>query len=340
MRSRNIIDFSQFCQWGVSQVEVGKENFAWYVIDLAKEYPPIDFLLKYNGVGCLPRGDLQAMAGKLKSGKTFACICMEVAMLRGEYMGFEAQKASIKILHVDTEQSPGNIVDRVRVVHALCGWPTHVNSDRYRVITLRECSTEERLGKIVEAIEQFMPDFVLIDGVRDLCADFNDIGESSSLVGKLMGLCNRYRVGIMNILHENKNDTNMRGHLGSELGNKSSEIYQVSRDKSGKVSVEQTACRNAPVEKWSFSICDGVPQPETASYLNKTQLRRDEILISIFKRKASYTYTELVTEFMPMYGCEERWAKKLIGEALTDGRLRKEGDLYHCILLPSDDELF
>lgn len=335
----NSLDFSKFCLWDSEQINIDSSSLDKYIIDMTKEYPPIDFLLSYNGVGCVPKGDLQAVTGKLKAGKTFACICIEVAMLKGEHMGIKSLKDDIKILHVDTEQSSGNIVDRASILHSLCGWAEKENNDRFNVITLRECDYTKRISIIEQAIEKFNPDFMLIDGVRDLCADFNDIKESSLLIGDLMRFCNEYEIAIMCVLHENKNDSNMRGHLGTELGNKCSEVYKISKNENtGVILVEQTVSRNEPIDKWSFSINDeGVPQVESVANVNVKTQRRNEVLQTLFKKKGVYSYTELVNDYKPLLGCAERTAKLHIANALKENVLFQNGSSYSYIF-PSDED--
>lgn len=334
------IDFGCFCQWEACQINTDFGTFGKYIIDMTKDYPPVDFLLKYNGVGCIPQGELQAITGKMKAGKSFACLCVEVAMLNGKFMGFEAQKDNIRILHIDTEQSPGNIINKIGTAHSLCGWPIRANNERLRILSLCECPFHERLEKIIEAIYSFAPDFVFIDGIRDLCRDFNDISESMDVVNTLLTVAREQHVGIMCVLHENKNDTNMRGHLGTELGNKSSEIFKVSQDASGVITVEQTVCRNEYIDKWAFTINKGVPEQHEVSQGNKVRQRRDEALQIIFRNKTSYIHTDLVNEFMPLYGCKERCAKGHIGDALKEGMLCKKDDLYYYVFPPDEDDLF
>ncbi len=323
------IDFSRFCDWDADQVDIRNTGLEKHIVDMTKSYPPVDFLLQYNGVGCVPKGDLQAMTGKMKNGKSFACSCLEAAMLTGDFMGFEALKENIRILHVDTEQSIATIAKRAKTVHSMCDWPIDKNDERYRTISLRDCS--DRLGVIVEAIERFTPDFVLIDGIRDLLGDFNDTKESFVLIDELLGLCSKYGVGIMCVLHENKANEDMRGHLGTELGNKCTEIFKVKLDKgAGIVSVDQAFCRNEPIEKWAFSIGEGgVPQQQAVSYVNATKLRRDNSFAAIFKERSFYTHTELWEAFVVEYGCKERAAKKHITDATNDNILRKRDNLYY-----------
>lgn len=54
-----------------------------------KELPQRAFLFRMMGKPCFPQGELVAVTGKAKSGKTFFCSALMVAALRGECMGIK-----------------------------------------------------------------------------------------------------------------------------------------------------------------------------------------------------------------------------------------------------------
>ena len=322
--SSRILDFSRFCEWNTDQSN--DHPLDSYRIDLSKQYPLIDYLLLRNGVGCLPRGDLQVITGKQKAGKSYVSLCLEVALLRGEFMGFTATKENYRILHIDTEQHESNVSDKVRKVHLLCGFPEERN-DRFIVLTLRKLSSKERLEKCIEAIEEYHPNFVVIDGIRDLCKDFNDITESANLVGILMTLCSQHQIAIMNVIHENKADKNMRGHLGTELANKSSEVYSALND-NNLIKIEQTICRNALIDKWAFLIDEEGMPISSVGQLTTQQQKRSNALAAIFENSESYIHTKLIEEFMKEYGCQKPAAIDNINTAIKERTLIKTDNLY------------
>ena len=331
--SSRVLDFSRFCERDVDQVN--DHPLDHYRIDLSKQYPRIDYLLTRNGTGCLPRGDLQVITGKQKAGKSYVLLCLEVALLRGEFMGFISTKENYRILHIDTEQHESNVSKKVSIVHLLCGLPEERN-DRFIVLTLRKLSSKERLEKCIEAIEEYRPDLVVIDGIRDLCKDFNDITESADLVGILMTLCSQYQIAIMNVIHENKADKNMRGHLGTELANKSSEVYSAAND-NNLIKIEQSICRNAPIDRWAFIIdAEGMPI-SSVGQLTLQQQKRSNALAAIFGNNENYAHTKLIDEFMKEYGCQKRAAIDNISTAIREGILIKQGNLYMLATDENDD---
>ena len=324
-----LLALDNFCNNESTQISV--VNQEEYILDLSKDYPPIDFLLEHKGIGCIPRGDIQGVAGKQKAGKTFALTVIVTALLKGEYMEFKATRNDLKILYIDTEQATANVVKKIKTIHSLSGWSEKDNNERLQVLCLRQYSYIERQNIVFEKIEAFGPDAVVIDGLRDLCEDFNNIGESAALVGKLMQISSQYNTALINVLHENKSrtDTNMKGHLGTELANKVSETYKVSSKKDDKnspvITVEQEYCRNRPIDKWSFTInSDGIPVMVDVEDINATRDKRDKAFIKVFSKYEKLSYKDLVENLEIVYHCKESMAKKLIREAKIDGVINQD----------------
>lgn len=294
-----------------------------YWVDLAKDYPPMDYLLSRNGVGCVPRGDIQGLGGKMKNGKTTAGLCMIVAMLKGKFMGFEATGDNYKCLIVDTEQSIINAADKAKIIHRLLGWPEKTSNPRLRSLSLRNAPREKRMALFAEAIKVMRPDFVLLDGVADVCIDFMDSAKSRETIDFLMKLSKT--CAIMCVLHTNKKDEEFRGHLGTELVNKCSEAYVVTKT-DGIAKVKQTVCRNEPLSDWAFSFGEGgVPEAETL--ISKADTKKDELskaFADIFQHKSEYNYTDLYKICMDKFGIKERRAKDIIKEAVERSIIGKD----------------
>lgn len=291
-------------------------------IDLTKNYPPMDYLLTRHGVGCIPRGDIQGLGGKMKNGKTTAGLCIVIALLKGEFMGFKSARNNYKCLIVDTEQSVINAVGKVKIIHRLVGWPENTNSQRLVSISLRNISPEKRLGYLEEAINIEQPDFVLLDGVADICTDFMDSAKSRETIDKLMKLSKT--CAIMCVLHTNKKDEEFRGHLGTELMNKCSEAYVVCKtDDIAKV--RQVVCRNEQLADWAFSIGEGgVPEGEVI--LSKADEKKDElskVFAKIFGEKGEYCYTDLCKACMAEFKVKDRRAKDIMKEAVQQSIISK-----------------
>ena len=278
------------------------EQLAWnevrkYLLDPREDYPEPYFLFEYNGVPFSTLGGIQAISGQKKNGKSFVLTQLMAAVLaeKGsdrvaeflpglavpertiEYLGHEP-----KVLYVDTEMEKLNSAKVLRRVHWLCGWDMKVPSDRFSVLWLRtveddgetkEKAYQKRFRIIQQAIDLMKPDVVFIDGVRDIIGDFNDNAESASLVLKLMALAEKKGICIWCALHMNPrpgndDESKMRGHLGTELGNKVTDtlVSIKKKDATGVTfTVKQLDARGKDMDDWKFTVTDdagnlGVPK--------------------------------------------------------------------------------
>lgn len=340
------IDLSRFNARGPEQLE--HRTWRDMVIDPAVDYLPPEFLLRIGGVGVFPRGDIQAIKGKAKAGKTTVMALLTAGMLANDFTDklevFSRPKDNLRILHVDTEQHARSVAWKQKTVYRLIDADPGDPLSNYAVLSLREFSFSDRWDIAKEAIHDFKPDFVLIDGIVDMIADFNDSAESKAFISELMALASRENCAICCVLHENKGkgDNTMRGHLGTELLNKCSETYQVSQ-LNGIFTVAQTESRNAPAPDFAFTIdseglpvmADETPQArgKSSNYLERVQIIRG------FFPDQGMRYKDLVAESMERFGVGERTAKNTIKEFLHGDILFKDrNNVYH--LKKQDDDLF
>lgn len=275
--------------------EINAEELRKYWLDPSIEYPEPHFLFEYNSVGFSPIGGIQAISGQKKNGKTFVLAqLMAVALGKGgrldEYLpGLRTRDDTIewlghepKVLYCDTEMEQLNTAKVLRRVHWLLEWDMKERSERFFVLWLREVpktekttANRERWRLIKNAIEMVNPDIVFVDGLRDLVNDFNDNSESSAIVGEMMSLASKKHLCIWNVLHmnprpQNDDESKMRGHLGTELGNKVSDTFVSIKKKdagTGRVTftVKQQDARGKDVDDWKFEIVDdagglGIPR--------------------------------------------------------------------------------
>jgi hypothetical protein len=267
-----------------------------YWLDPTVEYPEPHFLYEFHGVGFSPLGGIQAISGQKKNGKTFVLAQLMAAALGygneriADYLpGLTIRESTVehlghapRVLYCDTEMERLNSAKVLRRVHWLCGWDMKAPSDRFAVLWLREVPkpeqdtcNHERWRLIKSAIEVFSPDIVFVDGLRDLVNDFNSNEESSQIINEMMSLASQREMCIWNVLHMNPRPSNddeskMRGHLGTELGNKVSDTFISIKKKdatTGDVTfcVKQNDARGKDVDDWKFRVTDdagglGIPR--------------------------------------------------------------------------------
>ena len=230
-------------------------------------YEKPNFALYRNGIGFAPLGNIMAICAEAKNGKSWLMQQFVLAILKGDFCGMTSELENPKILYFDTEQDKYDTKMIQTRVHYVMGWPFEEDKDAFQLYSMDDFDLmkkdqtiqQNRLFAIELAIEHYKPNVVFIDGVRDLIFDFNDLAESATLVQKLMSLARRNNILICTVLHVNPNSDKMRGHLGTEMQNKTTDVFTVKKEDSGGVKqfkVKQIAARHQDVEDWTFWIND------------------------------------------------------------------------------------
>lgn len=226
--------------------------------------PPHEFLFHWNDTPCFARGELVAVTGKAKSGKTYLNSILMAACASDGQLGLtRLSEKPLRTLWVDTEQSEDTTCEILRDrIGAMIGQPP--SNDLFFVYNMRQLNWQFRLLPILSAISICRPDLVIIDGIRDLVSDINSYDEAQKTIGQLLMAASEFHVCIVCVLHQNKavEDKTLRGALGTELQNKSFETYECSKNADTRIfEIKQTATRKYDMpNSISFFISDkGLP---------------------------------------------------------------------------------
>ena len=305
-----------------------------YLINLAENYPDIEYIMEINNIPTFPRGDIQAIKAKAKQGKTHAILCIIIALLKGCFLSIRSRLEKPKICYFATEEHKRGVAKLAKKVHRICKWSTTKSANRFLVYSIRSMSAEQRAEFVEQEITQERPDVVFIDGIRDLLNDFNNIKETSDTIRLLMRLSSDLECSIVCVLHTNKSkfDSNMRGHLGTELENKSSDVLEVEKVKDSFI-VTQTECRNISTGRWGFSLdLDGLPEKIEQELLKtNVELNVDKIKY-VFKKILSdgnsLSNAELKREYMKKAELKDSTADKHIRKMIDANFLIKNNGKY------------
>ena len=251
-------------------------------ITAEKEIPPMEFLFKLFNKPCFPRGELVAITGKAKSGKTFMSTILMVAAFTQRCLDLKrhidltdhtdflshAERKEMKemyplrVMWYDTEQSEESTQDILR--NRLIAMAQTIPEGKLDIFNVRGEFWQERLPLLEAAIGRFQPDLVILDGIRDLTDDINDGVKAQQIIERLMHMASTRHCCIVCIMHQNKaqEDRSMRGWLGTELKNKSFETYECSK-RDSVFSVKQCASRKFEItDKLEFTV-DGKGLPRS-----------------------------------------------------------------------------
>lgn len=286
-----------------------------------------------NGVGILPAGDLFAIKAKAKQGKTQAATVLMSGLLGSEKLGIRAAVGrKPKVVYFDTEQAEANTIIVGHRVHQLVGWEPKGNHSEFRCYNIRTESIEEKWSVIEHVIARLEPTCVIIDGVADLVTDFNDNAASQACILHLMQLAKKYQAAIGCILHENKgkDDTNMRGHLGTHLINKASETFEVTNT-NGTFRLNHETPRNNPAGYIEWRIDQGMlvrsdkPQEQVTKEMIEENIKTwRKVFVEVDDVIAGYN--ELKRAYMKTYKVSERTARRHLDKASDCGYLVKTSD--------------
>lgn len=303
-------------------------NFKEYIVDVSREIKEEKALCYIGKVPLFTMGNISCITGKAKSRKTFFASSICAAIISGNCLGITSEEKG-KVLFIDTEQGFSHVQKLAKRILFQSGLNTGINSHKLVVYALRPLSPEERITAIKQAIESHKPTLVVIDGVRDLILDFNDIRSSAEVTGLLMKLSADYNCHITSVLHQNKADNNMRGHMGSELLNKAEAVLEVSTS-SNISKVKAISTRGLPPKDIHFRINEaGIPT--VCNGTNKSDFYTDEKKQNMIccLGQASMKYKDLVNRYMEVSGKSIRTSQTVISELLTTEFIIKDGfDIY------------
>ena len=248
------------------------EESAVRAADACEQSPAV---LRVDGSVIGTLGNFSASIGKAKSKKTFNVAALTAAALtNGTVLHYRASFPEEKrgILYIDTEQGRPHCQQVLRRILRLAGLPEERDHDNLVMLTLRKFPPDMRLAIVDHAIGTIPHlGLVIIDGIRDLLYDINSPKEATDIISRFMQWTDDRQIHIHTILHQNKNDENARGHIGTELNNKAETILQVEVDKEDKAIsvVEAVHIRDRDFEPFAFRINEDVLPELVEPYLSK-----------------------------------------------------------------------
>lgn len=147
------------------------------------------------------------------------------------------------------------------------------------------------------------------------------------VIRELMKATEENNCAILCVIHTNKKDDEARGHLGTILQQKCSEVYEVTKT-GDDATIRQDKCRFADIPKFSFRFADGFMLEEPEGAVSKADSRKAELLGAfqkLYATETKYTHTELKKSYAEQEAVSERTARERIKEAVDFGILENTG---------------
>lgn len=349
MKNSPTTDYSDELVRRLKEINLHLISSSWeiYVYDLAalereaEEVPLIS--LGENGI-CF-RGNLYLISGFAGCMKSYLSLTLAASALNkgtgaDRTLSFWSLARPNKVLFADTELAKNTVIGRWKTLKAMAGG--FVDPFRFKYLALRKVpgSKATKMQILAEACDQFQPDLVVIDSVRDLCVDFNDSGEAENLVETLKSLATKLNAVVVVTSHRSLGVGNAKGHLGVRLNEASAlemsltKKKDVGADNQEFVAVEFPKMRDGVYPPFCFRFDSevGYPvvyAPTVDSKEERRKSRNAELVVyKVMTPGVSKRYTEIVKGIMAKGAVSESTAKSYLRSLLGTLIVRDDDGQY------------
>lgn len=218
------------------------------------ELPEENPILSIDGIPIFERGDIGAVKGKQKSGKSTVLKVMIAAWMKGSLFRLKSEKEEAKVIYIDTEQKLQDVKKIVDDVIQLSGCTPQYVDSHLQIYSVRTLSYKVLFERTNLLVKSYRPDVIIIDGIVDYVSSFNDEEASHRLINELVVLCDLYRCTVLCVLHTNKagDDHNMRGHLGTMMAQKAGIVIECSKH-GDVITVSCSDSRHQTMPDWQLT---------------------------------------------------------------------------------------
>jgi plasmid maintenance system killer protein len=227
------------------------------LITLDTVVEPLRYSLSVDGVGVFSLLDIHGVKAKQKAGKTTMLKVCAAAWLRGEQFRVKSELEAPRVLWLDTEQNRPDVKQILTDIVEMTGVDADYITSHLHVHALRCCSYEGLYDLMVQAVIDFKPQVVIVDGIVEFVASFNDEAIAKKLMHDLQVMSQEHECAVVCVLHTNKadEDHNMRGHLGTMLAQKAGTVVECKKQ-GGIISVTCSESRHQEMPEWSIMFDD------------------------------------------------------------------------------------
>ena len=243
----------------LQQQEERRRQLAAMRVTSGTEVDPEVSALTVDGVGLFALGDIHALKGKQKCGKTSMLKVCLAAWMQGRQFRLQSGLESPRVLYLDTEQKRTDVKLIVTDTMAMTGLGGDYVDGHLQVYALRRRDYELLLDDLRLLIGDFQPQVVIVDGIVEFVASFNDEAMAKQLIHDLLTISETSRLAMVCVLHTNKadDDHNMRGHLGTMLAQKAGTVLECKKDRASSViTVSCSDARHQEMPEWSITYAE------------------------------------------------------------------------------------
>jgi hypothetical protein len=228
-------------------------------------------------------------------------------------------------------------------------------------ISLIDVPRQERFATLKEYIDTFRVKFqaynllIVFDVVTDCVEDFNNVRESLKFVDMLNETINNYNVTFLCVIHENPASGNDkgRGHLGTELNNKASQVMQIGFEKDNNnndtdlIRIKFLHSRNTkrlePIYIQYSEESKGLVLADTSFISEKLALKQSKANIGEVHKWMTenliepMSKSEIIEKLKVVFGCEDRTLEKRLTDLIEQGSIERYTvgrNAFYRLLIP------
>ena len=299
--------------------------------------------LRVDGVGFFAIDDIHGVKAKQKQGKTTALKICVAALLKGQMFRVRSELQEPLVLWLDTEQKRADVKLIISDIQRMTALDDAYIDRHLRLYPLRRMNYETLMDDTRLLIGRHRPQVVIIDGVVEFVASFNDEVMSRQLIHDLLVLCEEQHCAIVNVLHENKSadDRNMRGHLGTVLSQAAGTVLECNKSRQGVITVSCSDPRHGSTPPWSFRFdqdgcivdADAERQTEKQKARERSLQQKQEakekadsqrldiVLRMILEHGGHIKRNELTQLLESQFNIQRSAVSKFLTRMITDGKL-------------------
>jgi hypothetical protein len=287
--------------------------------------PPNDnivFTIEGKNIGSIQ--NYITIAGMPKSGKsTFISALISTIYFPGELWGMKLQlpENRKKVAYFDTESADVEFYNQAQKIKKFAGIQGF--QDRLLMYQVREDSPG-----IIRQMIQYVAEnnseisVVIIDGLLDLCINYNDERETRLLTNWIKKITKQHNILIICVIHLGKKDGETLGHLGSNSDRWAQSTLTITKDKVNKTFIlESKFLRSAEDINPIIVQNIGGYWQSVSGMDDLTEQTEFALLNSVLDKEK--TYKQFVEAIMKQNNRGMNYAKNLIKKWIETGKIEK-----------------
>lgn len=308
--------------------------------DPAQQPPPDQVCIAIESKNIASMGNFIVISGLPKRGKGKFMAAIAAAALTGNMIwGIHARlpEGKREIGFFDTDQSRYDFYGNVTLINQLAGLQSA--PDHFHAYNVRRDEPGTIIGMLNEFLKQNTQcGMLLLDNIGDLLNNFNDEGQSKTLINYLKRITDEKNICIVATLHLGKSNNTTIGHLGAMADRYAQTILECDKVENTyqlKLKMGRNCADLTPIPIYydeynrEWKATEFIPQADEKVKPLKRRPRELNIeehqrtVLRIFNSQEVQQYQQLINEMKELYGAGENWCKECFRYLLDEGMIFK-----------------